>query len=213
MVRNYRKRSSLVDLKKFIYLISPNTINKSFYDELPKVLSSNKVKFFQIRIKKRDQKEIISVSKKIKKITKKYNVKLIINDSVDIAKTVNADGCHLGQNDDNIEYAKKKLKKKIIGMTCHGSKKLCLRALKKKASYLALGSFFKSKLKQNARKTKIKILKWAKKEIKIPIVAIGGINDKNYKKLIKAGANYIAISSFIWDNPDLKPEKAIRKFK
>ena len=82
-----------------------------------------------------------------------------------------------------------------------------------KATYLALGSFFKSKLKQNARKTKIKILKWAKKEIKIPIVAIGGINDKNYKKLIKAGANYIAISSFIWDNPDLKPEKAIRKFK
>ena len=71
MVRNYRKRSSLVDLKKYIYLISPNTINKSFYDELPKVLSSNKVKFFQIRIKKRDQKEIISVSKKIKKITKK----------------------------------------------------------------------------------------------------------------------------------------------
>ena len=112
MVRNYRKRSSLVDLKKYIYLISPNTINKSFYDELPKVLSSNKVKFFQIRIKKRDQKEIISVSKKIKKITKKYSVKLIINDSVDIAKTVNADGCHLGQNDDNIEYAKKKLKKK-----------------------------------------------------------------------------------------------------
>ena len=64
-----------------------------------------------------------------------------------------------------------------------------------------------------AKKLKIKILKWAKKEIKIPIVAIGGINDKNYKKLIKAGANYIAISSIIWDNPDLKPEKAIRKFK
>ena len=200
-------------MKKNIYLISPNTIKKSFYNELPKVLSSNKVKFFQIRIKKKDQREIISISKKVKKITKKYKVKLIINDSVDIAKTINADGCHLGQNDDNIEYAKKKLKKKIIGMTCHGSKKLCLHAMKKKATYLALGSFFKSKLKKNAKKNKIKILKWAKKKVKIPIVVIGGINDKNYKKLLKAGANYIAISSFIWDNPDLKPEKAIKKFK
>ena len=102
-------------MKKYIYLISPNTINKSFYDELPKVLSSNKVKYFQIRIKKKDQKEIIFISKKIKKITEKYNVKLIINDSVDIAKTINADGCHLGQNDDKIEYAKKKLKKKLLG--------------------------------------------------------------------------------------------------
>ena len=92
-------------------------------------------------------------------------------------------------------------------------KKLCLHAMKKKATYLALGSFFKSKLKKNAKKTKIKILKWAKKKVKIPIVVIGGINDKNYKKLLKAGANYIAISSFIWDNPDLKPEKAIKKFK
>ena len=200
-------------MKKNIYLISPNTIKKSFYNELPKVLSSNKVKFFQIRIKKKDQREIISISKKVKKITKKYKVKLIINDSVDIAKTINADGCHLGQNDDNIEYAKKKLKKKIIGMTCHGSKKLCLHAMKKKATYLALGSFFKSKLKKNAKKTKIKILKWAKKKVKIPIVVIGGINDKNYKKLLKAGANYIAISSFIWNNPALKPEIAIKEFK
>jgi thiamine-phosphate pyrophosphorylase len=56
-------------------------------------------------------------------------------------------------------------------------------------------------------------LRWAKKNVKKPIVAIGGINNKNYKKLIKAGAKYIAISSFIWDNPRLKPELAIKKFK
>ena len=57
------------------------------------------------------------------------------------------------------------------------------------------------------------VLKWSKKNIKKPVVAIGGITDKNYKKIINAGANYIAISSFIWDNPSLKPEFAIRKFK
>ena len=105
---------------------------------------------------------------------------------------------------------KKKVKKKIIGMTCHNSKNLCRIAKKNKVDYIALGSFFKSKLKPYAIKADIKILKWAKKNINKPIVAIGGINDRNYKKLLNAGANYIALSSFIWDNPKLKPEIAIR---
>ena len=82
-----------------------------------------------------------------------------------------------------------------------------------KADYVAFGSFFKSKLKPNAKKANLSILRWAKKNIKKPIIVIGGINNINYKKLIKAGAKYIALSSFIWDNPKLKPEQAIRKFK
>ena len=82
-----------------------------------------------------------------------------------------------------------------------------------KADYIAYRSFYKYKLKQNAIKANLNILRWAKKNVKKPIVAIGGINNKNYKKIIRAGAKYIAISSFIWDNPKLKPELAIRKFK
>jgi thiamine-phosphate pyrophosphorylase len=109
--------------------------------------------------------------------------------------------------------ARKKLKKKILGITCHNSKRLAKEAINNKADYVAFGSFFKSKLKQNAIKANLDILKWGKKNIKKPIVAIGGINNKNYKKLIKAGAKYIAISSFIWNNPKIKPELAIRKFK
>ena len=85
-------------------------------------------------------------------------------------------------------------------------------ALKNKVQYVALGSFYKSKLKPNAKKVSLKVLKWVRKNTKKPIVVIGGISDKNYKNLIKAGANYIAISSFIWDNPELKPEVAIKKF-
>ena len=88
-----------------------------------------------------------------------------------------------------------------------------LLPFKNKADYLAFGSFSKSKLKPNAKKAYLNILKWAKRNIKKPIVAIGGINNSNYKKLIKSGAKYIAISSYIWDNPKLKPEIAIRKFK
>ena len=112
-----------------------------------------------------------------------------------------------------MKIAKKILKEKILGVTCHNSKILAKKAIKDKANYLAFGSFFKSKLKPNAKKADLSILRWSKKNIKKPIVAIGGINNLNYNRLIKSGANYIAISSFIWDNPKLKPELAIRKFK
>ena len=201
------------NLKRLVYLISPNKIYSNFYIDLNKVLASKKVSFFQLRLKKNTSNEIVEIAKKIRTITKKHNVKLIINDSSVIANKVNADGCHLGQADDSIELARKNIKKKIIGITCHGSKKLALAAYKNKCDYVAFGSFFNSKLKSKAKKADLKILPWAKKNIKKPIVAIGGITDKNYRKLIKAGANYIAISTFIWNNPLLKPEVAIKKFK
>jgi len=200
-------------LKKLVYLISPNKIHNDFYDDLRKVLSKKNVKFFQLRLKKVKKSKIIKISKEIKKITKKYKVKFIINDDPKISKITNADGCHLGQNDGSVINAKKYLKKKIIGVTCHNSKSLAKIAVQNKADYLAFGSFSKSKLKPNAKKANLKILKWAKINIKKPIVAIGGINNSNYKKFIKSGAKYIAISSYIWDNPKLKPEIAIKKFK
>ena len=199
-------------MKRLIYLVSPKKIYKNFYQDLEKVLASKKVKFFQLRLKKTNKQKIIQVARRIKNVTKKYQVKLIINDNAEIAKKVYADGCHIGQSDGSIFNARKYLKKKIIGITCHNSKKLVQIAIKNKAEYIALGSFYKSRLKPNAKKIDLKILKWAKKNIKKPIVAIGGITDENYKKLIDNGANYIAISSFIWDNPSLKPEFAIRKF-
>ena len=158
-------------------------------------------------------KNLFKIANRIRKITLKHKVKFIINDDFNLALKAKADGCHMGQLDGSMKMAKKKLKDKILGVTCHNSKILAKNAIKDKANYLAFGSFFKSKLKPNARKANLNILKWANKNIKKPIVAIGGINNLNYKRLIKSGAKYIAISSFIWDNPKLKPELAIRKFK
>ena len=200
------------DLKRLVYLISPNKIYSGFYTELNKVLASKNVSFFQLRIKNKSISEVVKIAKKIKIITQKHNVKLIINDNFITTKKSDADGCHLGQKDGSIELARKNIKKKIIGITCHDSKKLARLAYKNKCDYIAFGSFFKSKLKPKAKKANLKILSWAKKNIKKPIVAIGGITDKNYKKLISSGANYIAISTFIWNNPFLKPEIAIKKF-
>ena len=200
-------------MKKFVYLISPNKINKNFYNELDKVLSYGNVKFFQLRLKKIKLKNFIKIAKEIRKITLKHNVKFMINDDYTVASKSKADGCHMGQLDGSVKIAKKKLKNKIIGVTCHNSKYLAKKAIKDKANYLAFGSFYKSKLKPNAKKANLGILRWSKKNIKKPIVVIGGINNLNYKRLIKSGAKYIALSSFIWDNPKLKPELAIRKFK
>ena len=200
-------------MRKLVYLISPNKINKNFYYNLDKVLSQKNVKFFQLRLKNISVVNLKKISKKIKVITSKHDVKFILNDNFNLAYKIKADGCHMGQMDGPFKIARKKLKNKILGITCHNSKHLALEAVNTKADYIAFGSFFKSKLKPSAKRANLNILQWGKKNIKKPIVVIGGINNLNYKKLLANGAKYIALSSFIWDNPKLKPEVAIKKFK
>ena len=153
------------------------------------------------------------IGKKIKKICKNYNTKFLINDDVILAKKLNSDGCHLGQKDMPISEAKKYLKKKIIGITCHNSIRLAKLAIKNKADYLAFGAFNISKTKKTKHKANLILLKKIKKITKTPIVAIGGINSSNYKKLLLNKANFLAISGYIWNNKKLKPIEAIKKIK
>ena len=203
-----------INKKKFVYLISPNKIsNEFFYNDLVEVFKSKKISFFQLRFKNANKKKKILIGKKIKKICKKYNVNFIINDDPFLAKKVNADGCHLGQNDMTINEARRILKNKIIGITCHNSIKLAKIAIKNKADYLAFGAFHPSKTKKVRFIAKTKILHSIKKLSKIPIVAIGGINTNNYKKLLLNNANFLAISGYIWNNKKYKPSEAIKKIK
>ena len=196
---------------KFIYLISPNKIiNKSFYNILSLILKSNKVKFFQLRLKKQSIEKKIIIAKKILKICKKNKVKFIVNDDPDLALKVNADGCHLGQRDTHITVAKNVLKNKIIGVTCHNSIRLGKIAKLNGANYIAIGAFYESKTKKVTYKASVRTLKKIKKLINIPVVAIGGINDKNYKNLLLNKADFLAISSYIWNNKKLKPYQAIK---
>ena len=200
-------------MARFVYLISPKRIDNKFYIELSKVLKSKKVKYFQLRLKGQKDKYVLNILKKVKKITKKYRVKLILNDNPYLALKSNVDGCHIGQLDTNVSIARKILKKKILGVTCHSSLNLIRKAENFNADYIGVGSFFKSKLKPKAKKAKIIDLKKIRDKTKLPIVAIGGVNQKNYKKLLNSGANYIAISSFIWNNPILNPSDAIKRIK
>ena len=175
------------------------------------VFKSKKISFFQLRLKRSKEKEIIQIGKKVKKICEKYNVKFLINDDPNLTKKLDADGCHLGQKDMKIEEAKKILKNKIIGITCHNSIKLAKIAISNKADYLAIGAFYASKTKQLRFRANINVLRSIKKIAKIPVVAIGGINSDNYKKLLLNKANFLAISGYIWNNKKYKPSEAIRK--
>ena len=202
-----------INKKKFIYLISPNKIYSQFYQDLKKVLKTGKVSLFQLRLKKYSIKQKILIGKKIHQICKKYNVKFLVNDDPILSKKLNADGCHLGQKDMDIKNVRKIIGNKIIGVTCHNSIRLAKTAIKEKANYIAFGAFFSTTTKKVKFKATTKILNKAKKLTKVPIVAIGGINFNNYKKLLLNNADLLAISSYVWHNKKYKPTESIKKLK
>ena len=202
-----------INKKKFIYLISPNKIPNSFYNNLNLVLKTGKVGFFQLRLKSYSKNKKMIIGEKIKNICKKNKVKFIINDDPMLALKLNADGCHLGQKDMSIKVAKKILGKKIIGITCHNSMNLARKAIKAKADYIAFGAFNQSKTKKTKYVASVNILNKVKKFTKTPIVAIGGIDFVNYKNLLLNNANFLAISGYIWKNKKYKPLQAIERIK
>ena len=199
-------------LKK-IYLISPNKLNNNFYIFLPKLLATKKIKFLQLRCKYYSKKILIKHVKKILPITKKYKVKLIINDDAQLSHKFKNVGFHLGQND--IKKNKKIMlsnKNKFFGITCHNSLSLAKKAVLLGTSYIAFGAFFPTRTKKVKYVADKNILKKAKK-FNTKIVAIGGITNQNYMDLLKFGADFIAISSFVWKNKELNPLEAIKLFK
>ena len=115
--------------------------------------------------------------------------------------------------DTNILNARKVLKNKIIGITCHNSIRLAQKAIKDGADYLAFGAFYASQTKKTKYNASFKILNSVKKITNVPIVAIGGIKLRNYKKLLLNKANFLVISGYIWNNKKYKPLEAVKKLK
>ena len=202
-----------INKKKFIYLISPNKIYPKFYQDLKKVLNTGKVGLFQLRLKKYSLKQKIIIGRKIHQICKKNKVKFLVNDDPVLSKKLNADGCHLGQKDMSVKNARKIIGNKIIGITCHNSIRFAKAAITENVSYIAFGAFFSTVTKKVKFKANTKILKEIRKLTNTPIVAIGGINFDNYKKLLLNNANLLAISGYVWNNKKYKPLETIEKLK
>ncbi len=185
-----------------LYLISPPKINlKDFLIKLEIALSTKKISVFQLRLKDITDNEIINNSTQIIKICQKYQVPFILNDRLDLALKVGANGVHLGGNDGDVKNARNSTSKDfIIGSSCYDSRDKIMNTAQNGANYVSLGAFFPSKTKQSQGHPTLELLKWCDDFINIPNVCIGGINDNNYSKLIENGADFIAVISYIWNH-------------
>ena len=164
----------------------------------------------QLRDKSSPDGNFLQYAKAIKKITKKYKCPFIVNDRVDIAYIVDADGVHLGGGDIPIEEARKILGSKIIGVSTHNLKE-AKKAVKKGADYIGIGPVFTSKTKKGPSPIGLSILRRISKTIDIPFFAIGGISLTNIAKVKKAGADRIAVISSVLKSKNVYD--SVRKLK
>ena len=187
-----------------IYLISPEKIElKTFSVRLENVLKTGLVPAFQLRLKGYEKSEVIKIARELKKICHQNNCLFLLNDSCEIAAAMGADGVHLGAEDGSIAEIRKKFPINfIVGASCYDSRHLAMEAGEQGADYISFGAFFSSKTKISRGKPTTEILEWASEMTDLPIVAIGGITEQNCSALIKAGADFLAVVSYVWDHPN-----------
>ncbi len=187
-----------------IYLISPPKIDlKTFSSRLQNALKTSLVPVFQLRLKDYETQEIKTIASELKKICDDNNCLFLLNDYWEIAGDISAAGVHLGADDFSISEIRKKFPKNfVIGASCYDSRHLAMEAAEQGADYLSFGAFYQSKTKQSRGAPTTEILTWCQEMINLPVVAIGGINNMNCLALIKAGADFVSVISYVWDHPE-----------
>ncbi|OGE21689.1 MAG: thiamine-phosphate diphosphorylase [Candidatus Dadabacteria bacterium RBG_19FT_COMBO_40_33] len=196
---------------KGLYVITDKKLipRDRFIETVEKAIQGG-AKIIQLREKDTPEEEIIRLGKELLKITRRYGIPLIINDSPKLAMEIGADGVHLGKDDTEISEARKILGgEAIIGVSCYGDIERGLQAEKEGADYLAFGTPFFTPTKPDRKTTPFEILKEAKRRIKtIPIFAIGGITKGNAKSVLETGVDGIAVITAVFSSPN--PEEAAR---
>ena len=194
-----------------LYLISPQEVGGGFPDRLKAALSGGPVAAFQLRVKDIDQHELTRLAEPLQRICADADVAFIVNDSVSLAKRLDADGVHLGQSDGDAREARSILgPSKQIGVTCHASRHLAMEAGEAGADYVAFGAFYPTMTKPSEHRPDPAILSWWASLFEIPCVAIGGITPDNAAPLVTAGADFLAVCNAVWGAED--PAEAVRRF-
>jgi thiamine-phosphate pyrophosphorylase len=194
-----------------LYLISPQDVGGAFPDRLKAALAGGPVAAFQFRVKDGDQHELARLALPLQRICADADVAFIVNDSVSLAKRLDADGVHLGQADGDPREARSILgPSKQIGVTCHASRHLAMEAGEAGADYVAFGAFYPTPTKPSEHRPDPAILSWWASLFEIPCVAIGGITPDNAQPLIDAGADFIAVCNAVWGKGD--PAGEVAKF-
>jgi len=182
-----------------LYLISPPRIGADFAEQLKQALEGGPVAAFQLRLKDVDEEEIARAAGPLQRLCAEREVAFIVNDSMELAKRLGADGVHLGQGDGDPRAARALLGPSAqIGVTCHDSRHLAMEAGEAGADYVAFGAFYPTTTKETAHRPDPSILSWWTALFELPCVAIGGITAHNAAPLVAAGADFLAVSGAVW---------------
>ncbi|MBX7540343.1 thiamine phosphate synthase [Qipengyuania sphaerica] len=199
------------DVPTQLYLISPLDVSGDFPQRLERALEAGKgiVTAFQFRVKGLDQHEAAALAEPLQEICAAHEVAFIVNDSIALAKRLKADGVHLGQGDGDVGEAREELGRDAqIGVTCHASRHLAIEAGEAGADYVAFGAFFPSETKETEHRAETDLLEWWHEMVEIPSVAIGGITPANCGPLVKAGADFLAVSGAVWSGDEVAAVKS-----
>ncbi len=196
-----------------LYLITPPRIEPAeFGGVLAQALDGGDVACVQLRLKDVDDDVIRRAADILRPIAQDRGVALIMNDRPDLAVETGCDGVHVGQQDAGYDDARRLVgDNAIVGVTCHDSRDLAMRAAEKGADYVAFGAFFNSGTKTPKFKADPAILSWWQEIVETPCVAIGGITIENCRPLITAGADFLSVVAGVWDHPD-GPAAAVKLF-
>ncbi|MBS0255242.1 MAG: thiamine phosphate synthase [Proteobacteria bacterium] len=186
-----------------IYLISPLDVGGTFPGRLARTLDTGAVAAFQFRVKGLDEHAAARLAEPLQALCAARNVAFIVNDSIALAKRLGADGVHLGQSDGDVADARARLGRDAqIGVTCHASRHLAMEAGEAGADYVAFGAFFPSETKATEHRAELELLEWWQALMEIPCVAIGGITPANCAPLVRAGADFLAVSGAVWNGDE-----------
>ena len=192
-----------------LYLISPLDVGGAFPDRLARALDAGPVAAFQLRVKDISEHEAARLAEPLQRLCADREVAFIVNDSISLAKRIGADGVHLGQDDGEVEDARKRLGREAqIGVTCHNSRHLAMEAGEAGADYVAFGAFFPTATKQTEYRAEPDLLTWWQDLMEIPCVAIGGIAPDNCAPLVRAGADFLAVSGAVWNGDEAAAVRA-----
>ena len=193
-----------------LYLISPLDIGGDFPARLERALDAGPVAAFQFRVQGIDQHAAARLAEPLLAICRARDVAFIVNDSVELAKRLGAEGVHLGQQDGDVRLAREMLGREAqIGVTCHASRHLGMEAGEAGADYVAFGAFFPSATKPSEHRPELELIEWWQQMMEIPSVAIGGITPDNCLPLVEAGADFLAVSGAVWSGDEAN---AVREF-
>lgn len=195
-----------------LYLITPQRPDADFAATLRYALSGGDVSAVQLRLKDVDDAAIRAAAKQLLPIVQGAGAAFILNDRPDLADAVGADGVHVGQEDAPYGEARRIMgPDRIVGVTCHDSRHLAMEAGEAGADYVAFGAFYPSDTKTPPTMADPEILDWWQTLMEVPCVAIGGITVDNAEPLVRAGADFIAVSNGVWKHPQ-GPKAAVAAF-